>query len=131
RSLLPTKTVKLMEELESLTENYQNYHLTFALGYGGRAEVVRCVKKIISKKVEIGEINEETLFQCLDTRELPQPEPDVVVRTGGERRLSNFLLYQTAYSELIFLDKLWPEIEREDVRYMVEEYSNRQRRFGR
>ncbi|MEM1932466.1 MAG: undecaprenyl diphosphate synthase family protein, partial [Pyrobaculum sp.] len=71
------------------------------------------------------------LFQCLDTRDLPNPEPDVVVRTGGEKRLSNFLLYQSAYSELIFLDKLWPEVEREDLIYIVEEYSRRQRRFGK
>ncbi|MFN3803878.1 MAG: polyprenyl diphosphate synthase [Pyrobaculum sp.] len=131
RALLPTKIVKLVEEIESLTKNYQNYHLTFALGYGGRAELVRCIKRIISGEVKMGEINEETLFQCLDTRDLPQPQPDVVLRTGGEKRLSNFLLYQAAYSELIFLEKLWPEIEREDVRYVVEEYSNRQRRFGR
>ncbi|ACB40695.1 polyprenyl diphosphate synthase [Pyrobaculum neutrophilum] len=131
RSPLPGRVVKLMEELESVTRNYTSYNLTFALGYGGRAEIVRCVKRLLSGEVKIADINEDTLFQCLDTRDLPNPEPDVVVRTGGEKRLSNFLLYQAAYSELIFLDKLWPEVEREDLAYIVEEYSRRQRRFGR
>jgi tritrans,polycis-undecaprenyl-diphosphate synthase [geranylgeranyl-diphosphate specific] len=131
RSIVPGRIAKFMEELESLTHNYSNYHLTFALGYGGRAEVVRCIKRILTGEVKMAEITEESLFQCLDTRDLPNPEPDVVLRTGGEKRLSNFLLYQSAYSELIFLDKLWPEIEKEDLAYVVEEYSRRQRRFGR
>ncbi|MEM1597614.1 MAG: polyprenyl diphosphate synthase [Pyrobaculum sp.] len=131
RSLLSGRLLKYMEELESATKNYGDYNLTFALGYGGRSEIVRCVKRILSGEVKITEITEETLFHCLDTRDLPNPEPDVVVRTGGEKRLSNFLLYQSAYSELIFLDKLWPEVEREDLAYIVEEYSRRQRRFGR
>jgi undecaprenyl diphosphate synthase/tritrans,polycis-undecaprenyl-diphosphate synthase [geranylgeranyl-diphosphate specific] len=131
RSLLPSRLVKYMEELERRTSNYSNYNLTFALGYGGRAEIVRCIKRLLTGEVKIADITEESLFQCLDTRDLPNPEPDVVLRTGGEKRLSNFLLYQSAYSELIFLDKLWPEIEREDLAYVVEEYSRRQRRFGR
>jgi len=130
-SLLPERVVKWAEELEAATKNYGDYHLTFALGYGGRAEIVRCVKRLLSGEVKLAEVTEESLFQCLDTRDLPNPEPDVVVRTGGEKRLSNFLLYQTAYSELVFLDKLWPEVEREDLAYIVEEYSRRQRRFGR
>jgi undecaprenyl diphosphate synthase/tritrans,polycis-undecaprenyl-diphosphate synthase [geranylgeranyl-diphosphate specific] len=131
RSLLPNRIVKYMEELERQTSNYSNYNLTFALGYGGRAEIVRCIKRLLTGEVKIADITEETLFQCLDTKDLPNPEPDVVLRTGGEKRLSNFLLYQSAYSELIFLDKLWPEIEKEDLAYVVEEYSRRQRRFGR
>jgi len=130
-SLLPKRVVKWAEELEAVTKNYGDYHLTLALGYGGRAEIVRCIKRILSGEVKLAEVTEESLFQCLDTRDLPNPEPDVVVRTGGEKRLSNFLLYQTAYSELVFLDKLWPEVEREDLAYIVEEYSRRQRRFGR
>jgi len=131
RNLLPNRIVKYMEELESLTSNYSNYHLTFALGYGGRAEIVRCIRRMLTGEVKMTEITEDSLFQCLDTRDLPNPEPDVVLRTGGEKRISNFLLYQSAYSELIFLDKLWPEVEKEDLAYVVEEYSRRQRRFGR
>ncbi|RFA92952.1 polyprenyl diphosphate synthase [Pyrobaculum aerophilum] len=131
RSLLPGRVVKYIDELESVTKNYSNYHLTIALGYGGRAEIVRCIKRVLSGEVRLETFSEEELFQCLDTRGIPNPEPDVVVRTGGEKRLSNFLLYQTAYSELIFLDKLWPEVEREDLVYIIEEYSRRQRRFGR
>ena len=131
RELLPKSIVNLMEELESITKTYSNYYLTFALGYGGRGEILRCISRILSGEVKLSEFTEKTLFQCLDTRDLPNPEPDVVVRTGGEKRLSNFLLYQSAYSELIFLDKLWPEVEREDLIYIVEEYSRRQRRFGK
>lgn len=131
RDILPRRVVKFMEELEAATHNYSNYYVTFALGYGGRAEIVRCISRILSGEVKLAELSEKSLFQCLDTRDLPNPEPDVVVRTGGEKRLSNFLLYQSAYSELIFLDKLWPEVEREDLVYVVEEYSRRQRRFGK
>ncbi len=130
KSLLPAKILELVEEAENVTKNYGNYHLTFGLGYGGRGEIVRCIKRVISGDVSPPE-NESDVFRCLDTRELPQPEPDVLLRTGGEKRLSNFLLYQTAYTELVFLDKLWPEIEREDLLYVIQEYSRRQRRFGK
>lgn len=131
RSLLPKRLVKAMEELEASTKNYGNYNLTFAMAYGGRREIVSCIKKLLSGELKLQEITEESVFYCLDTNGLPYPEPDVVVRTGGEKRLSNFLLYQAAYSELIFLDKLWPEVEREDLIYIVQEFSRRQRRFGR
>ncbi|MGC8582271.1 MAG: polyprenyl diphosphate synthase [Thermoproteus sp.] len=131
RSLLPQDLVKEMERLEDVTSSYGDYDLTLALGYGGRAEIVRCVKRIVGGEVRLETIDENSLFRCLDTSYLKYPEPDVLIRTGGEKRLSNFLLYQTAYSELFFLDKYWPEIEREDLRVVLEEYATRQRRFGR
>lgn len=131
RSLLPQDLVRAMEELEAATSSYGDYDLTLALGYGGRNEIVRCIRRLLSGEVKLAEINESALFQCLDTSYLQYPEPDILIRTGGEKRLSNFLLYQTAYSELFFLDKYWPEIEREDLREVLEEYARRQRRFGR
>jgi undecaprenyl diphosphate synthase/tritrans,polycis-undecaprenyl-diphosphate synthase [geranylgeranyl-diphosphate specific] len=131
RSLLPESLASAMRALESATGGYSDYYLTVAMGYGGRDEIVRCVRRILAGVVELHELTEDALFACLDTREIPHPEPDVVIRTGGERRLSNFLLYQSAYSELVFLDKLWPEVGREDLIYVIREYSKRQRRFGR
>ncbi len=131
RSLLPRDLVAEMERLEDATSSYGDYDLTLALGYGGRAELVRCIKRVLSGEVRLEKLDEASLFQCLDTAFLKYPEPDIVVRTGGEKRLSNFLLYQTAYSELFFLDKYWPEVEREDLREILEEYARRQRRFGR
>jgi len=131
RSLLPRDLVEEMERLEDITSSYGDYDLTLALGYGGRAEIVRCIKRIMGGEVRLETIDEGSLFKCLDTSYLKHPEPDVLIRTGGEKRVSNFLLYQTAYSELFFLDKYWPEIEREDLRLVLEEYATRQRRFGR
>lgn len=131
RSILPRDLVEEMEKLEKETERYGDYDLTLALGYGGRAEIVRCIKRIINGEVRLAELNETGLFNCLDTSYLQYPEPDILIRTGGEKRLSNFLLYQSAYTELFFLDKYWPEIEKEDLREILEEYTRRQRRFGR
>lgn len=131
RSLLPRDLVAEMERLEDATSSYGDYDLTLALGYGGRAELVRCIKRILSGEVKLERIDESSLFQCLDTSHLKYPEPDIVLRTGGEKRISNFLLYQTAYSELFFLEKYWPEVEREDLREVLQEYAQRQRRFGR
>ncbi|MCC6020409.1 MAG: di-trans,poly-cis-decaprenylcistransferase [Thermoproteaceae archaeon] len=131
RSLLPESLASAMRALESATGGYSDYYLTVAMGYGGRDEIVRCVRRILAGEVKLRELTEDAFFACLDTREIPHPEPDIIIRTGGERRLSNFLLYQSAYSELVFLDKLWPEVEREDLIYVIREYSRRQRRFGR
>ncbi|MEL9991614.1 MAG: polyprenyl diphosphate synthase [Thermoproteus sp.] len=131
RTLLPRDLVAEMERLEDATSSYGDYDLVLALGYGGRAEIARCIRRILDGEVKLDKIDEITLFNCLDTRFLKYPEPDLIIRTGGEKRLSNFLLYQTAYSELFFLDKYWPEIEKEDLREILEEYTRRQRRFGR
>lgn len=131
RSSLPGDLVKAMERLEEITSSYNQYNLTLALGYGGRSEIVRCIKRLLSGEVALEAVDERSVFQCLDTNFLEYPEPDVLLRTGGEKRISNFLLYQTAYSELFFLDKYWPEIEKEDLREILVEYSRRQRRFGR
>ncbi len=131
RNILPRDLVAEMERLEDATSSYGDYDLTLALGYGGRAELVRCIKRILNGEVKLERLDENSLFQCLDTSYLRYPEPDIVIRTGGEKRISNFLLYQTAYSELFFLDKYWPEVEREDLREVLQEYAQRQRRFGR
>lgn len=131
RALLPRAVRELMEEFEERTRSHTSYYATFAMAYGGRSEIVRCVRRLLAQGARPEEVSEETLFSCLDTHVIPQPEPDLLIRTGGERRISNFLLYQLAYTELIFIDKLWPEVEKEDLINALEEYARRQRRFGR
>lgn len=106
--------------------------LTIALSYGSQAEIVKAVRKI-SKRIKTGElkpddITEELIHQNLDTADVP--DPDLLVRTSGEKRLSNFLLWQSAYTELVFLDVLWPDFTKNDFAEAVAEYSSRCRRFG-
>jgi len=118
--------------LESLTENNTGLYLHIALNYGGRDELLRMTKKIASD-VENGslkpeDITEETIASKLDTSMIPDPE--LVIRTSGELRLSNFLLWQIAYSEFVFSDKLWPDFEENDLYEAIYCYLNRDRRFG-
>lgn len=99
--------------------------LNFALSYGGRAEIVQAVKNIIDKKIPVGEINEDTIKENLWTSDV-----DLVIRTGREQRISNFLLWQSAYSEFYFSPKYWPDFTEKDLDEALAEYENRQRRFG-
>ncbi|MEM5783360.1 MAG: polyprenyl diphosphate synthase, partial [Candidatus Aenigmatarchaeota archaeon] len=114
-------------------KNYSNYILNFAIAYGGQEEITDAVKKVSedvkSGKIEIKDINEEIVRNALYTGNLPYP--DIIIRTGGEKRISNFLLWQSAYSELFFLDKMWPEITKEDFIQVLKEFEKRERRFGR
>ena len=101
------------------------------MAYGGQEEVIDAVKKISEQvkqgKLDIDKINEDSFKDYLYLKD----SPDLIIRTGGEKRTSNFLNYQAAYSELVFLEKTWPEFEKEDFVECMKEYSNRQRRFGR
>ncbi len=108
------------------TENCSKLVFTIALAYGARAEIVNAVKNIISSGVE--DINEETISKYLYTYDLP--DPDLIIRTSGEERLSNFLLYQAAYSEFYFTDVLWPDFSEKEFDKALEEYSKRNRRYG-
>ena len=99
---------------------------SIALAYGSRAEIVKAVKDIIASGIR--EINEETISQHLYTNDLP--DPDLIIRTSGEERLSNFLLYQAAYSEFYFTDVLWPDFNEEEFDKAIAEYSKRNRRYG-
>ena len=119
-------------ELERLTNEKTGMNLHIALNYGGRDEILRAIGKL-SKAVAEGryapeEIGEKELEQYLDTANIPDPE--LLIRTSGEQRISNFLLWQIAYSELCFVEKLWPDFTENDLKQAIYHYQNRERRFG-
>jgi len=124
RQLLNKEIQKLMNELEEKTKNNNNYIINFAIAYGGRQEILDAIKKL---KESDEEINEENFQKNLWL----SSQPDFIIRTGGEKRTSNFLPWQAVYSEWIFLDKMWPEFTKEDLIACIEDFQNRQRRFGK
>lgn len=124
-SMFPKDMQAKMKEIMQKTKKYDKYKLNFALAYGGRAELVDAVKKIISKKIK--KIDEKTILNNLYLKE----EPDLLIRPGGEKRISNFLIYQMAYSEMIFIDKMWPEFSKKDLKKCIKEYGKRERREGK
>jgi undecaprenyl diphosphate synthase len=129
---VPRKLVALCDETEAMTEHCRNLNLTIALNYGGWAEVVDSVKHL-AKLVEKGELDPDKISEKHIRAHLYAPElpdPDLIVRTSGEKRLSNFLLWQGAYAELLFTDVLWPDFRAQHLREAVEEYQRRSRRFG-
>jgi len=132
--LLPANTQRLLHELEEATAGYSNYYLNVAIAYGGRAEIIDAVKKlselITRGELRAEEVNEELFEKFLYTSHLPYPHPDLIIRTSGEERLSGFLLWQSAYSELCFLDVYWPEFRYIDLLRAIRTYQKRQRRFG-
>jgi len=117
---------KKITEIEELSKNNNKMVLNLALSYGGRAEIIEAVKNIIRKKINPEEINEEIIKENLWTSDV-----DLVIRTGKEQRISNFLIWQTAYSELYFCPKYWPDFTEKDLDEALINYSNRQRRFGK
>jgi undecaprenyl diphosphate synthase len=132
RSRLDQSLIKLMDELELLTTSNDNLHLTIALNYGGRDEIVRATKKI-SEKVKSGVLNidditVEMFSNNLDTFDLP--DPDLVIRTSGEVRTSNFLPWQCAYSEYVFEKTNWPDFNNDIYEGILLEFKSRERRFG-
>ncbi|MEM8693090.1 MAG: polyprenyl diphosphate synthase [Pseudomonadota bacterium] len=132
RVRLDDKLVKLMDELEQLTENNDVVHLTIALNYGGRDEVARATQRLaedVAKGIlDPANVDQETLPKYLDTCVLP--DPDLVIRTSGEARISNFLLWQSAYAEYEFIDTLWPDFSADEFTRLCEAYGGRERRFG-
>lgn len=126
---LPQALQKKIKEAENLTKNNKEGVLNLAISYGGRPEILRAIKNIIKKKIPGSKITEDLINQNLLTAGLPYP--DFVIRTGGEQRLSNFLTWQSAYSELYFTKKYWPEFTEKDLDEALADYSGRQRRFGR
>ena len=132
RHELSPDLVKLIEEGEASTAGNDKLDLIVALSYGGRSEIVSAIRKI-AKKVEAGqlqsdEIDESVLEAHLETADIP--DPDLLIRTSGEQRISNFLLWQIAYSELVFLETLWPDFLEKDFLKAINEYQRRERRFG-
>lgn len=130
---VPSDIKDLIRRLEESTASYNNYFLTIALCYGGRQEIVDAVKSIArdiaSGLLRVDEINEEAFSKYLYTRNIP--DVDLIIRTSGEERISNFLLWQSAYSELYFCDVYWPEFRRIDLWRAIRSYQRRERRFGR
>ncbi len=126
RENLSENLVKLISECEEMSKANTDRYLNIALNYGGRGEIVRAVNKLI---LENKEITEKAILESLDTADCG--EVDLIIRTGGEKRLSNFLLYQGAYSELYFTDVLWPDFKKEEFDKAIEEFSKRNRRFGK
>ena len=117
-----------MAELERETAHRDRLDLWIAFDYGGRAELAEAARRIVEEGLGPEEIDEDVVARHLYAPELP--DPDLLIRTSGELRISNFLLWQLAYSELVFTDRRWPEFGPDDLRAAVAEYSERQRRFG-
>jgi undecaprenyl diphosphate synthase len=118
---LPNKLQKLISESTNETRNNKNGTLNLAISYGGRAEILDAVKKSIKEK--------KPFEDCLYTAN--QPDPDILIRTGGEMRLSGFLPWQSVYSELYFSEKMWPDFNENDLKNAIKEFQNRKRRFGK
>lgn len=124
--LLPEGLKKKCLQVEKKTERNTDFIINFAIAYGGRQELVRAIKKIVDENIEKNKIDEKVIASHLYLTD----EPDMIIRTGGEKRTSNFLPWQSIYSEWFFLDKMWPEFEKEDLVQCIEEFKTRKRNFG-
>ncbi len=131
REKLPTDVLKAVEQVERHTIDCSTMILNLALSYGGRDEIIRAVRKIIEKVVSDSsfKLDEKNFNQFLDTA--GQPDPDLIIRTSGEYRISNFLIWQSAYSELYFTETLWPDFTTEELERAIQSYMRRERRFGK
>ncbi|HVX02526.1 MAG TPA: polyprenyl diphosphate synthase [Nitrososphaera sp.] len=132
---LPPSLQEILGKLEEATAEYNKMFLNIAVAYGGQKELVDAVKKIASMakndQIKIEDINEKTIEGCLYTSHLPQSSPDLILRTSGEKRLSGFLIWQSAYSELMFMDVFWPEFRKIDLMRAIRTYQRRVRRYGK
>ncbi len=117
-----------IDELENESASFTGLNFTVAINYGGRDEIVRAVKRIAESATGADRIDEELISSYLDTSDIP--DPDLIIRTSGEQRISNFLLWQLAYSEFYFTDVLWPDFSKKELIKAIEYYSQRNRRFG-
>lgn len=133
--LLPDFINDVLKRLDEATRGYDRHYLNIAIAYGGQSELVDAVKKIASRikdgSIDVNDINKDIIEANLYTAHLPQPSPDLILRTSGEQRMSGFLLWQGAYSELIFMDILWPEFRKIDLLRAIRTYQKRSRRIGR
>lgn len=120
---------KVVEKVEAATKNHAAMQLNLAVSYGGRWDIVNAVKEIVKQGVDPETLTEDVFASYLSTAGLP--EPDLIIRAGGEMRLSNFVLWQGAYSELYFSPKLWPDFTEQDFDAVLQEFDARSRRFGK
>ena len=128
RDRIPVALQEKMARLEAETAHLDTLQLWIAFDYGGRAELVEAMRRMLEEETRPEDVSEEAIVARLYAPELP--DPDLVIRTSGEQRLSNFLLWQSAYAELVFDDTLWPDFGEERLRAAVDEYASRGRRFG-
>ena len=127
KSKLDLLTRRKIDELESKTKNNKKMKLVLALSYGSRQEIITAINKLLKNKKS--EINIDDFMHSLYTKEIP--DPDLLIRTGYEKRLSNFLLWQIAYSEIFFIDEYWPDFNKKILKDIIDEYSLRERRYGK
>jgi tritrans,polycis-undecaprenyl-diphosphate synthase [geranylgeranyl-diphosphate specific] len=128
--LFPPDVVQSLKDVAEATKDYSNYTINLCLAYGGQEEIVDAVKKI-GRQIEAGEITDEEISKELIAKNLySDHEPDFIIRTGGDHRTSNFLVWQSWYSEWFFLQKCWPEFAKEDLISCIDQFKNRERRFG-
>lgn len=133
REMLDKDIIAKIEHLEKETSQNQKFTFCIALSYGSRAEIVSAVKKTVnsvaSGAIKAEDINEKTFSEALYTSDIP--DPDLVIRTSGEQRISNYLLWQIAYSELFFTKTLWPDFTPEELKEIIEDFNLRERRYGK
>lgn len=129
RDKLSKRILKLIDEAEEKTKDFDRMTLALCINYGGRPEIVDVVKKIVGAGIPADQIDEATIAKYLYWPDMP--EPDLIIRTSGEQRLSGFLLWECAYSELYFTDVYWPAFDEAELDKALEDFANRQRRFGK
>lgn len=128
---IPKSLLEKLKKSEERTKDFSDYILNIAIDYGGKDEVVRAINKVISNKQKVTSITEYGFNEFLDTHDQPYPNPDLIIRTSGEQRTSGLMIWQAAYAEYVFLQKHFPDLRDEDIELAVNEYSKRQRRFGK
>lgn len=128
-SKLGKNLIEIVQNAENKTKNNTGVNLNIAFNYGARDEIANAVKSIVKEGIEPQDITEETITSHLYTKDIP--DPDLLIRTGGEKRISNYLLWQLAYSEIYVTDKHWPDFDEEELAKAIFEFENRNRRFGK
>ncbi len=128
RTNLPKSLIKAINLIEDATKNNKKLHLNLAISYGGKWDILNAAKQIVKNNISPEKISEKVFESYLSTAGLL--DPDLIIRAGGEKRLSNFVLWQAAYAELYFSEKLWPDFSEKDLDEAFEEFDRRQRRFG-
>jgi undecaprenyl diphosphate synthase len=132
RQRLSADIITLIENAERLTRENERLHLTLALSYGGRAEIVQAVRRL-AHLVQRGRLDPDGIDETAVAAQLltvDMPDPDLVIRTSGEQRISNFLLWQSAYAELVFVDTYWPDFDKADLEQAISDFCGRERRYG-
>jgi tritrans,polycis-undecaprenyl-diphosphate synthase [geranylgeranyl-diphosphate specific] len=128
-SKLPRELQNEMTKAMESTKGYKNFRINYAVAYGGRQEILHAVRKLAAETDNPDSITEDVLRHSMQTN--GSIDPDLIIRTGGEKRLSNFLLFQSAYSELAFLDTFWPDLKKDEFVAAIKDFSSRKRRFGK